>query len=639
MQKTWILSLAVLVSLWMSPLMLIQGKAQSALPPEVEVEDHGYADMIVVNGKVVSMDDAGLNESAGNVYEAMAVKRDRIMALGTSERIGRMANSKTKIIDLGGQTVIPGVIETHAHLYGNAQLGAQLGLRTPDRGVNVTVQAGRDVETTRLRVENALKEAITKVQPDDWVLVGITPNPQEGVSSNRLFSWVYDGTLEPRERLDRIAPDNPVKVQVASRANLNSKAWELIEEYLPNLTEYVEEVIEQPNAAEIGLVTVGTMTALTWDIFYRDVPTSLTAELIRRNLEQAVAHGITTFSSRVPHPRIMDGFSLLNREKKMPVRYAALYEVHRRPADPDVTRQFYRMTGNLTGLGNDYLWIHGVASELWDSSFPQVCLGPDIDAAPEVKAREKCPASGEMYWDALRNALEAGWRLAGIHGVGSHGVRLFMQLIEEAMENTGMTAEDIRNLRPTVEHATAISKKPEIIAGLKKYGIIVSAGPPRLLRYPVYREDYGPGIDAFMLPLRTLLDQGVKVVGQNHTYRSVGYFWTVFMTREVEGKVIGPEERLGRVTVLKMWTKWASEYVLKEDDLGSLELGKLADFLVLDKDYLTIPIDQIPAIYPQMTVVGGNTMYMGADFARNQGMEPIGYQFPEGYCPWGKSAE
>ncbi|MCH7978408.1 MAG: hypothetical protein IH935_05460, partial [Acidobacteria bacterium] len=185
MQKIWILSIAVFVSLWLSPL---PGAAQSALPPEVE--DQGYADMIVVNGKVVSMDDAGLNESPGNVYEAMAIKRDRIMALGTSERIRRMANSKTKVIDLGGQTVIPGVIETHAHLYGNAQLGAQLGLRTPDRGVNVTVQAGRDVETTRLRVENALKEAITKVQPDDWVLVGITPDPQEGVSSNRLFSWV-----------------------------------------------------------------------------------------------------------------------------------------------------------------------------------------------------------------------------------------------------------------------------------------------------------------------------------------------------------------------------------------------------------------------------------------------------------------
>ena len=631
MRTSAIAFLTVLAILWASSLL----RGQSVLPPEVV--EHGYADTILVNGKVVSMDDAGLNDSPGHIYEAMAVKRDRIIALGTSERIRTLAHSGTTVIDLGGRFLIPGIIETHAHLYGNAALGNQMGLQTPDRGINLTVQAGRDIETTRLRVENALREALPKVQPDDWVMVGITPNPQEGVSNNRVFSWVYDGEFEPRERLDRIAPDNPVKVQVASRANINSKGWEVLEKYLPNVSEYVEEVMEQPNAVEMGLVTVGTMTALTWDIFYRNKPVSLTAELIRRNLEIAAAHGVTTFSSRIPHPRIMDGFSLLNREKKMPVRFASLYEVHRRPAAPDTTRNFYRMTGNLTGFGNDYLWIHGVASELWDSSFPQVCLGPDIEAPPEIKAREKCPQSGEMYWDALRNAMESGWRLAGVHGVGSHGVRLFMQMIEEAMENTGMTAEDVRQLRPTVEHATAISKKPDIIAGLKKYGIMVSAGPPRFLRYPDYLEDYGPAIDSFILPLRTLLDQGIKVVGQNHTYRSIGYYLTVFVTREVGGKVLGPEERLDRVTVLKMFTNWASEYVMKENDLGSLEVGKLADYLVLDKDYLTIPVAEIPTIRPQMTVVGGKTQYLNEDFARSLGVEPVGYQFQADYSPWDRS--
>ena len=623
--------MTIFAVLWISPLL----RGQSALPQEVA--EHGYADTILVNGKVASMDDAGLNDSPGHIYEAMAIKRDRIIALGTSERVRTLADSGTTVIDLGGRLLIPGIIETHAHLYGNAALGNQMGLQTPDRGINLTVQAGRDIEATRLRVENALREALPKVQPDDWVMVGITPNPQEGVSSNRVFSWVFDGRFEPRDRLDRIAPDNPVKVQVASRANLNTKGWEVLEAFLPNVSEYVEEVIEQPNAVEMGLVTVGTMTALTWDIFYRDKPVSLTAELIRRNLEIAAAHGVTTFSSRIPHPRIMDGFSLLNREKKMPIRFASLYEVHRRPAAPDATRNFYRMTGNLTGFGNDYFWIHGVASELWDSSFPQVCLGPDIEAPPEIKAREKCPQPGEMYWDTLRNAMESGWRLAGVHGVGSHGVRLFMQMIEEAMENTGMTAEDIRKLRPTVEHATAISKQPDIIAGLKKYGIMVSAGPPRFLRYPDYLEDYGPAIDPFILPLRTLLDQGVKVVGQNHTYRSIGYFLTVFITREVGGKVLGPEERLDRVTVLKMFTNWASDYVMKENDLGSLEVGKLADYLVLDKDYFTIPVAEIPTIRPQMTVVGGETQYLNADFARRLGMEPVGYQFQADYSPWDRS--
>ena len=116
------------------------------------------------------------------------------------------------------------------------------------------------------------------------------------------------------------------------------------------------------------------------------------------------------------------------------------------------------------------------------------------------------------------------------------------------------------------------------------------------------------------------------------------------MTREVgglegvyEGGKVLPDEAVSRMTILKMWTNWASEYVMKENKIGSLEVGKLADLLVLDRDYFTIPLDDIPNIVPQMTVVGGEVRYLGADFAQSQGMEPVGYQFPDGYSPWGNS--
>ena len=630
MRITLMLSIAVLL-VFSLPHQL---PAQNALPPEVA--EHGYADMIVLNGKVVSMDDAGLNESPGNVYEAIATKKDRIIALGTSERLRTLAGPNTRIIDLEGQTLIPGIVETHVHLFGGGDLAAQVGLQTHDRGINIRVQAGKDIETTRLRIENAIKDAVTKVEPDDWIVVGLRANPQEGVDFNRLTDWIVAGGLESRERLDAVSPENPVLVRGGIRGYIDSLALEKANEFMPAYSDFIRQSMYS-DSPETGLVGTQEMGVLTWEIWYRDKPISLIAEMFRRDLERAAAHGVTTFSSRVGHPRILDGFMFLNREKKLPIRFAMLYEVHRNPNDPDDIRKFYGLTGNLTGLGNDYLWVHGVASERWDTSFPMGCLGPDVAAPPKIKAREVCPQPGEMWWDTLQTALESGWRLAGIHGLGSHGVRLFIQLLETGMKNSGMTAEDIRNLRPTVEHATVIGKLPDVIAGLKKYGIIVSAGPPRLLRYPAYREDYGPAIDEFMLPIKTLLDQGVQVVGQNHTYRQIGYLWTVFMNRKVGDKVVGPDERLGRVTVLKMWTKWASNYVMKEDDLGSLEIGKLADFLVLDKDFFTIPESEIPNIVPQMTVVGGETRYLGTEFAGKLGMEPVGYQFPEGYSPWAKS--
>jgi len=614
------------------PLLL---RAQTVLPPEVA--DHGYADLIVVNGKVVSMDDAGVNENPGRIYEAMAVKKDRILALGTNQRIQTLADSRTKVIDLQGQMVFPGIIETHAHLFGGGQLGAQMGLRTPDKGVNVRVRAGKDVEATRLVIENGIKDALTKVAPGEWVSVGVGPNPQEGVSSNRVVAWFAANKLETKDRLDRVAPNNPVLVQGGIRGAINSKAMEMAVQYMPDYEEFINQSTGDKDSAMSGELGSQEMGVLTYEIFYRNKPISLIAEMFRRDLEAAAAHGVTTFSSRVPHPLVLDGFTVLNREGKMPIRFAALYEVHRRPGDPEVTRNFYRLTGNLTGLGNDFLWIHGVASERWDTSFPMQCLGPDAPAPPEIKARELCPQKGDMFWDTLQNALESGWRLAGIHGLGSDGVRRFMQMVEMARQNRGMTEQDIRNLRLTVEHGTVIGKLPDVMAGLKKYGITISAGPPRLLRYPDYLQDYGPQITPFMLPVKTWLDQGIKVVGQNHTYQRVGALWTIFMTRIVNGQVVNPEERVGRGTIAKMWTRWAAEYVMKENDLGSLEVGKLADFVVLDKDYFAIPIEEISKIRPQMTVVGGKIMYLGADYAARLGREPVGFQFPEGCEPWATS--
>src|SRR5262249_22273922 len=151
----------------------------------------------------------------------------------------------------------------------------------------------------------------------------------------------------------------------------------------------------------------------------------------------------------------------------------------------------------------------------------------------------------------------------------------------------------------------------------KKYGIIVSVHPPRLFRYFDYLQDYGPKVEPFMEPVKTWLDNGVKVVGQMERYTNVGYIWTILMTRGIgRGKIILPDQKLDRVTVLKMWTNWAATYVMKEKDLGSLEVGKLADYLVLDKDVLTVPINDIPHIEPMMTVVGGNVVYLNPTYAK-----------------------
>jgi len=372
---------------------------------------------------------------------------------------------------------------------------------------------------------------------------------------------------------------------------------------------------------------------MTWNIFYRNQPQSRLAEMVRRGWERLVAQGITTFASRVHNPRIMDTVTYIHREMDQPIRFGALYEVHRKPEDPAFVRKFYSYTGNLTGVGDDYLWIHGVASELWDSSFPQSCLGPDLPAPPQIKKRELCPRPGVMYWDVLETALKNGWRLAGVHGLASDGVRRFTQLMDKVVMETDITAEDIRKLRPTVEHVEALGYVPDVMAKVKEYGIILNVNPPRLVREKEYIQDYGPKAEEFMMPVKKWLDNGFTVVG-HFEGGAVGSTMNNLIRREVNGRVVLPDQKLDRVVVMKLFTTWAPLYVLKEKVLGTLETGKMADFVVLDKDFFTIPDTEIPTIRPQMTVVGGITRFVHPDLAKTWGTSPVGYQFPAGSYPW-----
>jgi hypothetical protein len=323
----------------------------------------------------------------------------------------------------------------------------------------------------------------------------------------------------------------------------------------------------------------------------------------------------------------------------MPIRLAAHYEVHRMPTDPAQTRQMYRRTGVLQGIGSDYFWIDGVASERWDSIYPESCTGPDTQAPPHIKAREVCPQPGDLMWDTLENALKSGWRLAGVHMCGSEAARSYFKMIDRARADNGMTMEEIRSLNMTSEHCNLVGKQPDIIQGLKDYGITLSCGPSRISEAPGWIADYGPQINDFILPLKTWIESDVKVVGQHfgggafrrRSEGSVGgglqppFFalWQA-ITRQYDGKVWQPEERIDRVWALKMWTSWASDYVMKGEKIGTLEVGKLADMIIIDRDYLTVAEQDILKIRPLMTMLGGEIGVLQQSLAQEFGMDPVG---------------
>jgi hypothetical protein len=164
------------------------------------VEDMGYADTILVNGKIVSMDDRSIvPNTPGNIFESMAIKGKRIMALGTNDQMRRLAGSRTQTVDLGQRTVIPGLIQTHYHLFTGAarKYGPQFGLTDPS--VKLTVVAESTPEATAKRIRDAVTNAVRtqNIARGQWISVALQEGKENLPGTNR--TWFYVGKLNRRQ--------------------------------------------------------------------------------------------------------------------------------------------------------------------------------------------------------------------------------------------------------------------------------------------------------------------------------------------------------------------------------------------------------------------------------------------------------
>ena len=376
---------------------------QSQQLPEL-VSRHGYAETIFINGKIVSMDDTSISSDPGNIYQALAVKRDSIMKLGTNEEIQILAGEFTQVYDLAGRTMIPGIIEPHSHIYGRSlQYLDRFGVKYPPNEVTITPQAADNLEETQGILRDSIKAAVADMDPGTWLRVNMQAHPDHPLE---LDLWGDTRRLTNKKTLDLWTPNNPVVVRPGNRGFINSVALNTLNEFLPGYSDsirdsmHMDEIGEDP--AEIGWVGSQEMSVIQWELYLEDLDPNILAQVLKIQSEAFAARGVTTFSSRIQFPKIMTGYAKLTELGQMPIRFSAHYEVHRMPTDPIQTRQLYRRTGVLQGIGNDYFWFDGVASERWDSHIPEACLGDDIAAPPHIKIRETCPKTGDLHWDTLK---------------------------------------------------------------------------------------------------------------------------------------------------------------------------------------------------------------------------------------------
>jgi len=400
---------------------------------------------------------------------------------------------------------------------------------------------------------------------------------------------------------------------------LNDAAVEHILEVWPNLRAGLEASV--PGVENVGERVVMT-TSPPWSHFQTvakgSAPTPYQLgqafkEHAKRNLWP---EGVTQFETRLDKATEASAmYMLLFDDGKLPVRLGWHYEQHRQPIFTDNhIRNFYKDRGvsqtTIEG-GSPWLWLGGVGSEGDGDTVNGPCLrefatlsDPRMETCPDISA-----ATTEAL---LHGALESGWRFVGMHGIGPGQIQTAGEYIERAMSlNPDLTLERVRRMRHTFAHGTLLGADPRMHEIAKKYNFTLVVDPHRAFNdEPGFVDRYLGGDRSWIAPIKTALDAGVNVAAEFGGFPGIQAIVT--RTNDRTGEVIGAHEAVDRVVALKLVTIWSAFSMYSDSMTGSLEPGKYADFIVLDKPYLTGPDTEIHNNKVTMTFINGELVWQDA---------------------------
>jgi predicted amidohydrolase YtcJ len=355
----------------------------------------------------------------------------------------------------------------------------------------------------------------------------------------------------------------------------------------------------------------------------------------KKVLQEWASYGITSWSSSVEALNTVPVFREMDRRGDMAIRFGFSHAVGVNfgfshsvgvTALP-AAAQFYARLGDIEGMGSEYFWpigagIYHVDGNANPNASPWT-LCTTLKAPPEVKAREMCHIArpDDIRRKVLFNAVKYGNRITGTHAAGDAAADHFMDVIEQASAAAGLTLDDIRARSHVIDHC-ALNPRPDQIERGKRLNIIWSCGPKYVDGGAPVARLYGEAYaHTWVAPVGSILRGGGRVAMEMDTsdvrkHGGTFYYVAKLLHRQDEsGKVWGPKEAIGREDALRMFTIWAAEYVKAENRLGSLEPGKLADLVVLDRDYFSIPVEEFAKIRAVLTLVGGKVAYQHPSLA------------------------
>ncbi len=555
----------------------------------------GYPDTIIHNARIVTMDDPSFTADPGTIAQAMAIRDEKILAIGANQQIRALAGPETRQLDLKGRTVLPGFILTHEHPTDWAWTEpSALKHVFPEGNEHMVIRfLEGDAATQLANWEDGLRAAVRDARPGQWILLS-----SDWGSNFENMPELFPKFLPQitRQRLDELAPDNPVRIKNSWVDGLvNTRALEEIARIFPE-----QELEGRGNRGPTG-------RQLEPDIMLHN-KVELNADLLEAEMELWAAHGVTVYGSSPYTIGNLNALRILDEEGRMPGRFAWSY------TGPDLHYQTIRLVSALLGNGSDYLWNIGAHGERSGGN----CT--TLPASERVKSQEDCRLEpGDDGRRVKEDIVRSGGRIGAMHSGGDKDIDHLLDVIETKSLEAGLSLEEIRKRRHAFDHASG-APRPDQIPRIKRLGMLVSMintviWENRTGYNTSYRlRNYGEEYLHLAVPRASVTKAGV--MSTQEIDRAIPHYlfynlW-VGMTRynSALDRTLAPEEGTDLMTQLKALTIWGAYYVLREDRLGSLERGKLADFVVLDRHLLDIPIDEIPQTKVLMTVIGGKTVHL-----------------------------
>ena len=594
------------------------------------------ADMILHNGKILTVDDKF------STAQAVAISGDKILAVGNNADVMKLAGPNTRKIDLKGKTVVPGLIDTHLHITGPGQYAEGL---TPEKTHALAID-WRGVRTKE-DVLSQIKGMMDKYQfkPGDWIYFQDriqTGLQEDGVTQGARLEQVkilYDELNVTN--LDKVAPNNPIVLTLGipdeNGLLVNGKAIEILfKNEGPFIKKYGRFWIDAGGKPEGHLEPPATRLVLN-KYTPRLKPEDM-APGIEKLLQELNAQGVTTISTKMRLNGI-DAYKLLESRNELTMRLAYGLGWDYFGSITDLANGLKQYEGTV-GSGDDMLWVSSMSPSSVDGASTRACTNQKrsggafgvldgwwpvgqchTDSEFNGAKGKGAPISGNYFKEWVILGAKYNLRVANDHVAGDRSVENLLSMVDDARKQYGPTAAQNWGF----DHCVLVN--PVDFKRAAKLGVMFSCAPKYIQDVaPTAAISYGDKIaNTFVVPVKSMIDSGIKVVFESDRD---SYKWEdlqVFLTRKDKaGKVWGPQEKLDRPTALKMITRWAADYVLKGDQLGSIEPGKLADLAVLDRDYLTIPVEEVGKIHPEMTMLGGKIILLSPSFSQENNLKPTG---------------